>query len=34
MPVSLMAAKNRSVYKFSLDGHGDRALIQPVGDTN
>jgi hypothetical protein len=34
MPVSLMAAKKSNVYKFSLDGHGDRALIQPVGDPN
>jgi hypothetical protein len=34
MPVSLIAAKNTNVYKFSLDGRGDRALIQPVGDPN
>lgn len=34
MPVSLIAAKNRNVYRFSLDGSGDRALIQPVGDSN
>jgi hypothetical protein len=31
MPISLMVAKNSNVYKFSLDGQGDRALIQPVG---
>jgi hypothetical protein len=32
MPVSLMTGKKSSVYKFSLEGHGDRALIQPVGE--
>lgn len=34
MPVRLMAGKKTNVYKFSLDGQGDRAIIQPVGEPN
>lgn len=34
MPISLMAAKKTNVYRFSIDGQGDRAIIQPVGEPN
>lgn len=34
MPISLTAAKKTNVYKFSLDGQGDRAIIRPVGEPN
>ena len=34
MPISLMVARDSNVYKFSLAGQGDRAVIQPVAGPN